>query len=1303
VETEGPDMYNTYYMRGRQGIRPKTTARRKASDPDIKAENSATEPELYEAVLKGLNDAIFLHDLTPNGKLGKFIKLNRVACRMLGYTEQELLALSLKDLVPVERRSNTPAVTEQILQSEHGTFETSLITKDGRKIPIELRSELLELRGKRLLYLIARDVTERKQWQEALRRSGEQYRLLFNIGTDALIVFGLTHEGVPGKFIEVNQIACQLLGYDRDELLILAFLNIISPEQRADAGVLLEKLRSDRQVTTEILLQAKEGRRIPVELTAHLFLLQGELTVLATARDISNQRHAENVQASIYKISEAAHDAQNLEELFSSIHTIISDMMPANNFYIALYDSETEMLQFPYFVDEFDEPHPSRKGGKGLTEYVLRTGESLLAPAAITQELESKGELELIGSPSVDWLGVPLKTKEKIIGVLVVQSYTEGVVFGQDEKNILTFVSTQIASAIERKTAENALRENDERYRAFVKQSSEGIWRTQLKVPLKTDLFLEDQIEHIYKNSYVAEANDVVARMYGFDRADQLIGIPVRELHVYPDPQNIELLRQFIRSGYRLTDAESFELDRNGNHKYFLNNSIGILEEGYLLGVWGSHRDITERKKSEKDLRASEERYRAFLEQSSEAIWRFEMDQPLYLLCSEDEQIEYFYQNGYLAECNNVMAQMYGFPSAEEIIGARLGDMLLQSDPHNIEFLRAFIRSGYRLTDAESHEIDKGGNRKYFLNNLVGIVQNGMLIRIWGSQRDITERKRTEEALKASEERYRLLFERNLAGVYRSTPEGQLLDCNESFARILGYGSKEELLSQPISDVYANPADRETFVFRLSDQKALSNFENQLKRKDGSLLWVLENSSMIPGDIPGSWIIEGTLVDITDRKNAEQQISYQAYHDALTDLPNRNLFADRLNQALAHSLRHANGLAVLFLDLDHFKLINDTLGHSVGDWLLKEIAERLRKSVRELDTVARLGGDEFILLLPEIRNSEDAARVAQKILEVIDEPLHYNQNELYITTSIGISICPGDGTDAETLVRSADNAMYRAKELGRNNYQLSSASLNIRAQERLSWERDLRRAVERNEFVLYYQPQFHLVSGMVTGVEALIRWQHPEKGLVKPLDFIPLAEETRLIIPISEWVLRTACKQIKAWHQEGYSHLSVSLNLSARQFQYQNLVELIDQVLQENDLNPSCLILEITESVAMQNLDLTLAVLHTLKRKGVRIALDDFGVGYSSLSYLKHFPIDIIKIDPSFVRDVGTGLDEEALVRAVIHLGRSLKRSVIAEGVETEVQRAFLRYEGCEEMQGFLMSPPVPAEEARKFFQAAPI
>jgi diguanylate cyclase (GGDEF)-like protein len=440
--------------------------------------------------------------------------------------------------------------------------------------------------------------------------------------------------------------------------------------------------------------------------------------------------------------------------------------------------------------------------------------------------------------------------------------------------------------------------------------------------------------------------------------------------------------------------------------------------------------------------------------------------------------------------------------------------------------------------------------------------------------------------------------------------------------------------------------------------------------------------------------MEGTLIDITDRKTAEEQVAYQAYHDALTGLPNRMLFRDRLNQALAHTQRHSLGLAVLFLDLDHFKLINDTLGHSVGDWLLKEVAQRLKQAIREGDTVARLGGDEFTILLPEFSRSEDAAHVAQKILDIISAPLRWDNHDVYITTSIGISISPSDGSDSETLIKCADNAMYRAKELGRNNYQLWSPDLNIRVQNRLSLERSLRRAVERQEFILHYQPQFNLRTGRVTGVEALLRWPRPDTGLCYPKDFIPAAEETRLIVPIGEWLLPVACEQIREWQNKGLENLRLSVNLSAMQFQSKNLVGYLDQVLEETNFNPEHLVIELTETVAMQNVDLTLAVLHTMKRKGIKIALDDFGMGYSSLSYLKHFPIDIIKIDPSFLKDVGAGKQPEALVKAVIRLGHSLKQIIIAEGVETEVQKEFLLEEKCHEVQGFLFCRPLPPDEA---------
>ncbi|MDI3547347.1 MAG: hypothetical protein PWR10_999 [Halanaerobiales bacterium] len=439
-----------------------------------------------------------------------------------------------------------------------------------------------------------------------------------------------------------------------------------------------------------------------------------------------------------------------------------------------------------------------------------------------------------------------------------------------------------------------------------------------------------------------------------------------------------------------------------------------------------------------------------------------------------------------------------------------------------------------------------------------------------------------------------------------------------------------------------------------------------------------------------------TLEDITERKQAEEMLWQQVYHDALTGLPNRMLFNDRFTQALAHAYRNRQKLAVLFLDLDRFKNINDTQGYNVGDQLLQGVAERLTDLVREDDTVARMGGDEFILLLPEIAQAENATKIAKKILEAFKQPLMIGGHEFYITSSIGIVFYPNDGEDAETLLKNADIAMYRAKEQGGNNYQLYDPMMNVKASERLVLENSLRYALEREEFVVYYQPQVSISTGKIIGMEALIRWQHPEWGLLSPAEFIPLAEETGLIIPIGEWVLRTACAQNKAWQEAGYPPVHVAVNLSARQFQQQNLVETVTRVLKETGLEPHYLELEITESIAMQNADFTIVMLRHLEEMGIHISIDDFGTGYSSLSYLKHFPLDTLKIDQSFVRDLTIDPNNKAIVIAIIAMAHSLKFKVIAEGVETQEQLAFLKQQQCDGIQGYLFSKPLPAEAFEK-------
>jgi diguanylate cyclase (GGDEF)-like protein len=427
------------------------------------------------------------------------------------------------------------------------------------------------------------------------------------------------------------------------------------------------------------------------------------------------------------------------------------------------------------------------------------------------------------------------------------------------------------------------------------------------------------------------------------------------------------------------------------------------------------------------------------------------------------------------------------------------------------------------------------------------------------------------------------------------------------------------------------------------------------------------------------------------------EVAHLAYHDALTGLPNRPLFMDRLIMAAAQAARSSQKLAVFFLDLDRFKNINDSLGHSTGDSLLKSVAERIRRCIREADTLARFGGDEFTLLIPRMDHVEDAAKIAQKILETLKIPFFISDRELFVTTSIGISIYPTDGTDPETLVRNADTAMYRAKDQGRDTYQLYAPAMNARALERLALENLLRKALSHRELVLHYQPVVETATKSVVGVEALIRWNHPELGLLSPAHFMSTAESSGLIIPIGSWVLLTACKQLKIWQKRIAPDLTVAVNLSARQFQQPNLVEEIREILEETDLDPGCLELEITESNAMQNAENTIYSLRGLKALGVRIAMDDFGTGYSSLNYLKRFPIDTLKLDQSFVRDVNTDASDAAIVSAVILMAHSLDLRVIGEGVETEDQFGFLQRHKCDHVQGYLFSAPLPIEEVEPF------
>ena len=438
-----------------------------------------------------------------------------------------------------------------------------------------------------------------------------------------------------------------------------------------------------------------------------------------------------------------------------------------------------------------------------------------------------------------------------------------------------------------------------------------------------------------------------------------------------------------------------------------------------------------------------------------------------------------------------------------------------------------------------------------------------------------------------------------------------------------------------------------------------------------------------------------------ERKHYQLQLEQQANYDALTGLPNRSLLYDRLNQAV-YAQRERRAVAVIFLDLDHFKFVNDSLGHSVGDELLKDMGERLRQVLRDGDTVARLGGDEFVLILNDQTRDDVIFRAMQRINAKLNEPFVIDGKELYVTCSAGISLYPQDGTDVETLLKNADAAMYRAKEHGRNNFQFYTAEMNSKVNERLAIEGSLRRALERKEFILHYQPKVNVKSGAIVGAEALLRWNHPERGLMAPNLFVPLAEETGLIVPIGEWVLREACMQNRAWQNAGLAPITVSVNVSVRQFRQGILINSVSRILAETGLDPHCLEMELTESMIMHNTEAVVATLRQLTALGVQLSVDDFGTGYSSLSYLKNLPIDTLKVDQSFVRDIAAdGSNHRVLARAIISIGHSLNLKVVAEGVETEAQLEYLRRHGCDEVQGYYFSRPVASDAFRKLLEAA--
>lgn len=614
------------------------------------------------------------------------------------------------------------------------------------------------------------------------------------------------------------------------------------------------------------------------------------------------------------------------------------------------------------------------------------------------------------------------------------------------------------------------------------------------------------------------------------------------------------------------------------------------------------------------------------------------------------------------------------------------------------------VRSGQRFT-VEYRITTQAGQIKWVHERGIAVPDEQGDLVIEGFIEDMSAQREMAQAQKEAELRYRNIFEHASEGIFQTSIDGRYLAANPALARLYGYASPAALmagLDNIERQLYVRTSQRERFRQLMAEKGEVLNFESEVYRQDGTRIWISENAHAVRDGDGHTLYYEGTVQDISERKRYQEELERQANHDMLTGLPNRILLADRVEQGMARAARLGYYLVVVFIDLDNFKFINDSLGHNAGDELLKEIAGRLSHCVRTSDTVARLGGDEFVLLLNDHFRSSTIISQLRRVLAEIGRPVMLSGREFHVGASLGVAMYPADGEDPASLLKHADTAMYAAKNRGRNNFQFFTSELNRVADERLNLEAALRQAIEHDDFEVHYQPKVDHRRRIV-GVEALARWNHPEYGPISPDRFIPIAEETGLIVPLTTVILRRAFAAARDWNRQLPTPLHVAVNLSPRLFLSGDIVAHVAGLLEEAQLPSSLVELEITETLFMGDSDSVVATLGDFKALGVQLAMDDFGTGYSALSYLRRFPLDIIKIDRSLVTGIEHEEEVAMIARAVISLGQSLRKTVVAEGVENQAQFDFLRYQGCHEFQGYLLSRPLPQAEMTRLLQAGAV
>ncbi len=1126
-------------------------------------------------------------------------------------------------------------------------------------------------------------------------------RMMFERTADALVVLDVQ----AGYFIDCNQAAVDMLCYtDKSEMLAQQPAQF-SPKFQPDGRLSSEK--ADEMVATatrdgshrfEWVHCSAQRADFPVEVLLTPIIADGRQLIIGTLRDITQQKQDQKTQAALRQISEATHSTGTLTEMFGRIHQIVAELLPARNFFVALYDQAHDELSFPYYVDEHDvAPEPRSLDDGTLSGRVVKSGQALLfTPETVREGVHE--QFTLVGTDSMDWLGVPLKSQSQTIGALVVQSYTGDVRYLEKDKILLEFVSGQVAAAIERKQAADALLASEKRFRLLFDQNLVGVFRS-------------------LPDGRLLECNDAVARMLGYESRAEIIGVNSESF--YFEQGDRERYLAYLRN-YGSVNNSVTRLRRLDGSEVWGMQTVNLIrdEPGQPEILQGTLIDFTERKQVEQALLLSESRLEEAQRLAHVGSWTW--DVATRTMTWSDELCRIY---GVSPACHR--------PSYEDFL-----ERVHPEDRTAVEALVAKVMLERKPLSHETRIIRSDGEiRTVFDQNEVLVDDQNRVTGMAGATLDITSRK-LEERL----ERDRSLI---LEQVAQNQPLPEILSRISSMLEIQIPGSRSSVLllkdrrlwtgaaphlpqeySDHLNGLPIGPGvgscgtacfDNRTVITENIATDRLWDDYRELALPHGlRACW----SMPIPsnrGDVLGSFAVYRDQPSCPSARDLEfmamatrlaavaiehrlltDQLSHQAQHDALTGLPNRLLFQDRLNQALAQAERKKLQVAVLYMDLDRFKNINDMLGHSSGDALLRQASTRLQACIRKTDTLARLGGDEFTVVLSELNDPQDAMRVATKLIETMRAPFHVDRQELFVTLSLGISIYPDDGVESDTLMANADAAMYRAKETGRDNFQWFAAEMNTLAKERMSMDSQLRQALRLGQLSLHYQPHCG-ADGEIQGFEALMRWNHPTMGMVSPARFIPLAEASGLIVPLGEWALRTACAQMVAWRESGHPTLRIAVNVSAVQFKRSDWVDTVRRALHDAQLAPDALELEITESLLLHSVSETSAHLFKLRELGVGIAIDDFGTGYSCLAYLHKLPVTTLKIDQAFVRDIGRqslpGQEEAPIIRTIIALAHNLGMSVVAEGVETIAQRDLLLSLGCERLQGFLLHRPMTVKQ----------